>query len=225
MQRMQRRGPDAGVRARRRARAAPAPSRPRRRGRAARRTRRRAARPAARSTRSAPTSIGTTSWPSRCQRVLDARAGAQRDLPLQRAAALQDRDLHRRPRRARGSVAPTSSAGRRAPPAWRPVSVPYSATCSRTTLPIRRMPSRIVVVARRRRSSAASPSRRGRRGTRRGRARTRRSRAARARAGRWCRCSRAACAQMNRPPCGRVHVASRGKCSASASSITSRRRR
>ena len=47
-----------------------------------------------RSTRSGPTSIATTSWPSRSQRVLHARARAQRDLPLERVAALEDRDLH-----------------------------------------------------------------------------------------------------------------------------------
>ena len=57
------------------------------------------------------------------------------------------------------------------------------------------------------------------------RARTRRcAPRARGRAGRSCRCSRAASPTRTGRPAGAVHVASGGKCSASASSIVSRRR-
>ena len=88
------------------------------------------------------------------ERVLDARARAQRHLALERRAALEDRDAaHLRPGappqrhdRAPGRGGSAASAGaRRTRAAARvsPVSVPYSATCSSMTLPMRRMPSRI----------------------------------------------------------------------------------
>ena len=121
------------------------------------------------------------------QRVLDPRAGAQRDGALQRGAALEDRDLHEASRRRSGTTfsfgfgrgLDARSACRRARPARRRPC--RSAGCPRGCRPRRR-----------RRSSAAAPSRRGRRGTPRGRARRPRARAARAPAGRSCRCSPAA---------------------------------
>ena len=47
------------------------------------------------------------------ERVLDARARAQRDLPLERVAALEDRDLHPALRRSGSTRASGSAAGRR----------------------------------------------------------------------------------------------------------------
>ena len=143
-------------------------------------------------TSSAPTSIASTSWPSRCSASSTLRAGAQRHAALQRAPALEHRDLARSPsgsacrcvgpggapwrsparlqrcssrlpcrrdRRRGRSVRPASAdvAGRAAPclvrPAQQrrrrrpgrrvPVSVPNRPTCSRTTLPMRRIPSRM----------------------------------------------------------------------------------
>ncbi len=60
--------------------------------------------------------------PEARQRVLDARPGAQRDRPLQRVAALQDRDLHEASRRRSGTTLPEdgSAAGLRAARASRP---------------------------------------------------------------------------------------------------------
>ena len=54
--------------------------------------------------------------PEARQRVLDARPGAQRDRPLQRVAALQDRDLHEASRRRSGTTLPEdgSAVGLRA---------------------------------------------------------------------------------------------------------------
>jgi hypothetical protein len=85
------------------------------------------------------------------ERVLDACAGAQRDLALQRAAALEDGDLRDAPparRRCIGTTLPGSSSAARAGRAGSaagsvPVSVENSSICSRTTLPMRRTPSRI----------------------------------------------------------------------------------
>src|SRR5215210_607751 len=84
------------------------------------------------------------------QRVLHSGAAAQRDPALERAPALEDRDLHRPPRAERRngstSAAPGGSADWRPatgdPTSW-PVSVSNSSTCSAITSPIRRTPSRI----------------------------------------------------------------------------------
>ena len=153
-----------------------------------------------------PTSIEIDVVAEALERVLDARARAQRDLALERAAALQHRDAaHRSPRPARAqsctSRRPVASRRRtaRGGRAGRPRRAGVAArSASSTARPARARPCRCAGRPRgcrprpRRRSSAASRSRRGRRGTRRGRARTRRSRAARGPAGRSCRCSRAA---------------------------------
>ena len=56
------------------------------------------------------------------QRVLDARARAQRDRPLQRRAALQHRDLHEASRRRSGTT--FSDGARLAGAGLTPVSVP-----------------------------------------------------------------------------------------------------
>ena len=100
------------------------------------------------------------SWPRRSQRVLDARAGPQRDLALQRAPALRTATrLMPAARRAQAqdagqvrAVGRRLSAGRLARDAGAaacPVSVPKSSSCSATTSPMRRTPSRI--------SSSATP--------------------------------------------------------------------
>ena len=141
------------------------------------------------------------------QRVLDARAGAQRHLALERAPALEDRDGAHLCRRAcacrqlqdlgesrlgGGRRRPGLGAGARGRRGAAPVSVPYSATCSRTTSPIRRIPSRISSsldageVQPHRRAAAPVDERRPA-----GHERDVLLRA-RAPAGRWCRCSRAA---------------------------------
>ena len=141
-------------RARRRARAVPGRCRPRRRARAARRTRRRAlGRAAARRDRR-PTSIGTTLVAERSS-ASSTRAPERSETwrsserpPLSTATRLIGRAARRaaaarapsrgsaarRPAPARRAV---GRAGSAAAPARRPVSVEYSATCSRTTLPIR----------------------------------------------------------------------------------------
>ena len=111
------------------------------------------------------------------ERVLDARARAQRDLALERAAALEDRDAaHRAPAPAlRGAAAagrrPGSSAGgtRDGARGRRPAPAGQRAVQRR---PARGRPRRCGArprgcrPRRRRRSSAASTSRRGRRGRR-----------------------------------------------------------
>ena len=144
-----------------------------------------------------------TSWPSRAERVLDPGAGAQRDAALQRAAALQHGDLHpppsaglaerqhvRRPRSgsSAASPAPRRAAGRvlagRASRRARPAR--------RSTLPMRRMPSRISSSSDAGEVEPHRVARRARRRRRPGPGRRRRRRAAPSPAGRWCRCSRAA---------------------------------
>ena len=63
-----------------------------------------------RSTRSGPTSIGDHLVAEPVERVLHARARAQRDLPLERVAALEDRDLHPALRRSGSTRASGSGA-------------------------------------------------------------------------------------------------------------------
>src|SRR5437588_7214915 len=92
------------------------------------------------------------------ERILDPGAGPQRHLTLQRAPALEDGYAHQaRLRGSRSTFASRSSCtgggvtggglGRAglagAAGVFTPVRVPYSATCSRTTSPSRRTPSRI----------------------------------------------------------------------------------
>jgi hypothetical protein len=131
------------------------------------------------------------------ERVLDPRARLQRDAALERPAALEDGDrLIAAARRAGAAAAPAAggSGGRRrrgrAAPARRPgaapVSVPYSATCSRTTSPMRRTPSRMSSSPTPEKFSR-TPTRRGRRGRPPGPARRRRAPAGRGRGGRSCR--------------------------------------
>ena len=80
----------------------------------------------------------------RGERVLDPGAGAHRDLALQRAAALEHRDLHDSSfRRGIGTTSPPGSGSGGRLRRCSPVIVSYSAICSETTWPIRRTPSRI----------------------------------------------------------------------------------
>ena len=216
-------------------RAAPARSRPRRRGRAARRTPRRARASRSRSMRSRPTSIATDVVAEPGERVLDPRARAQRHLALERAAALEHRDAAHRPpapagarSRRRGSARRAGSAPGSARP-WlaprgSPVSVPYRATCSSTTSPMRRMPSRIVVLVG---AGEVQPHRERPRPSRKAASPGHERDVVAQRAGQ----------QVGgvdevgqrgpdeQPAAGRVHSACGGKWSASASSIVSRRAR
>src|SRR3954451_6564978 len=168
------------------------------------------------------------------ERVLDPRARPEGDLPLERAAALQDGDAAHFPR-ARpwperlvgmctiSAPSPSGSTGARfgAPS---PVSVPYSATCSATTLPIRRTPSRI--------SSSSTAEKLSRIALWPRPSRYAAAPGTNATLSRSARASRSvvsmksgSVSQSKRPPFRCVHSACSGKCSASASSIVSRRAR
>src|SRR6185437_11598078 len=154
--------------------------------------------------------------PQPSERVLDPRARAQRHLALRRRSG---NETTRPPSSDSVSACCDPRAGGGC--SW-PVSVPYSATCSWITLPIRRMPSRIESsswleklsrIALRPRPSryACSPG-------------TNATLSRSARASRSVVSMKSgSVAQMNRPPHGRVHSACGGKNSASASSIVSRR--
>ena len=151
-------------------------------------------------TRSWPTSIAIDLVAERLERVLDARARAQRDVALQRAPALEDRDAAHPPRagaacrtlsgrrRSCGGRVAAGGAARRRRPGQRLVQLDLLAH------DLADPPHALadVVVADAAEVQPHRVRRRARRGTPRGRARTRRSPAARARAGRSCRGTRAA---------------------------------